>query len=69
MVRPDSHADSLDIECAHGIHYYLSLEPAYYNKLYLTNGIYKAWFACGTLRIEIHYICGVRNAVYRFNNQ
>lgn len=50
------------------LHYYNSIEPAYFEDINLNNysGLYMSWFDNGLLSEKGHYINGLRNGIWEF---
>src|SRR4029078_43618 len=61
VVLPDYYDLDIDEVCSNGIHYFLSLEPAYHydtNYNYLTIGYctFSQWYSNGQKEMELHYL-------------
>ena len=58
IIKSDLFDNNLDEVCLNGIHYFKSIEPAFYyeiNKLKNINEIYKKWFANGQIEENCNY--------------
>lgn len=67
FVKADMFGMDIRSANSHGIHFYLSEEPAYYYNLDRTNytGLYKVWHHNGTLFKEYNYVKGKIRGIYK----
>lgn len=63
IVLPDSFEPDLDAVCANGIHYFRSVESAFFYNKYTGGytGVWKRWSEQGQLMEQRYYIDGVQN--------
>ena len=61
IVKSNSFDEDLINVCSNGIHYFKSIEPAFYYEvggLKNKNGIYKEWYDNGQIKLKCNYIDG-----------
>lgn len=61
IVKPNSYDNRINVVCTNGIHYFRSLEAAYfYNmpSMRIQNGMYKQWYDNGGLSIQCNVVDG-----------
>ncbi len=66
FVTPDFYTENIDIICGHGIHYFLSLEAAYYECV-IENGRHLQFRDNGQLQSDTLYKEGVATSSYWYN--
>jgi hypothetical protein len=69
VVLPDFYDLDIDEVCTHGIHYFLSLEPAYHYDTYyhyMTIGYctFSQWYSTGQKQVELQYLDGKFHGKY-----
>lgn len=68
VVYPDSFNNDLDQDCTNGIHYFKTLEPAYFYNEHppLYTGFFARWFSSGEKQTEGHIINGSKTGIWNY---
>uniref|UniRef100_A0A6C0EC90 MORN-repeat protein n=1 Tax=viral metagenome TaxID=1070528 RepID=A0A6C0EC90_9ZZZZ len=67
IVEVENFDKDINIICSRGIHYFMTIEQAYYYAMDLSNftGEYKHWYENGVMMVQYNLIDGKLNGLYR----